>query len=256
MKKLKTAAISDTHSLHTKLIIEPCDVLIHSGDVSNIGEKQDVENFLFWFAKQPAKYKIFIAGNHDFFFDYDWKAYTPQGQKRMSRYAKKYTENDIDNLLSKYPNIIYLNNSSIIIEGIKFYGTPYSPCFYDWAFNRERGAGIQSEWDKIESDTNVLVVHGPPYHKGDELERLSPGENDYHIGDKNLKDTIENKLKQLTHCIFGHIHDNNRVKNYGLTEENGVSYINASILNDDYKVVNKPFYFEVEIEENRNSLKN
>lgn len=243
MKKLKIACISDTHNKHKFLTIEPCDILIHAGDISSVGYRLEIINFLDWFSEQPAKYKIFIAGNHDFFFDYDWKSYTPYGQIRMSKYAKRYSQKDVEELLGKYPNIIYLNNSSVTIEGVKFYGTPYSAWFHDWAFNRERGKDIQSEWDKIEVDTNVLIVHGPPYHKGDELERLNPGENDYHIGDKDLEDTIETKLTKLTHCIFGHIHDNNRVKNYGLTEENGVSYINASILNDDYNVVNQPFYF-------------
>jgi len=41
----------------------------HAGDISGRGNRVEVEDFLKWFAAQDYKYRIFIAGNHDFFFE-------------------------------------------------------------------------------------------------------------------------------------------------------------------------------------------
>ncbi len=64
---MKIVAISDTHGLHNNLALGSGDILIHAGDVSNKGEKQEVKDFLGWCEKQDFVSKIFIAGNHDFF---------------------------------------------------------------------------------------------------------------------------------------------------------------------------------------------
>jgi len=46
------------------------DILIHSGDCTNIGQQNDVRDFIDWFQKiEGFVYKIFIAGNHDFAFE-------------------------------------------------------------------------------------------------------------------------------------------------------------------------------------------
>jgi hypothetical protein len=57
-------------------------------------------------------------------------------------------------------NCTYLERASVEIEGVKFYGAPEQPCLNDMAFNRERGAELKEEWDKIPADTQVLVTHG------------------------------------------------------------------------------------------------
>ena len=51
--------ISDTHGFHRKVKVPFGQVLIHSGDISNRGEKYQVEDFIDWFVNQPHKYKIF-----------------------------------------------------------------------------------------------------------------------------------------------------------------------------------------------------
>ena len=66
---MKITAISDTHSLHHQLNLPGGDLLIHAGDVCNRGTQQEAVNFMEWIEKQPYTYKIFIAGNHDFFFE-------------------------------------------------------------------------------------------------------------------------------------------------------------------------------------------
>jgi predicted phosphodiesterase len=64
---MKFIAISDTHGLHAQLRLPKGDVLLHAGDVCSRGTEKEVLNFLAWFSEQDYKYKIFIAGNHDFY---------------------------------------------------------------------------------------------------------------------------------------------------------------------------------------------
>ena len=49
-------------------------------------------------------------------------------------------------------HIIFLNDSGCVLENIKIWGSPVQPWFYDWAFNRTRGAEIKKHWDLIPKD--------------------------------------------------------------------------------------------------------
>lgn len=64
-KGLKLVCISDTHSKHNNLSIPSGDVLIHAGDFSNVGKKEETSDFVDWLCSKPHSSKIFIAGNHD-----------------------------------------------------------------------------------------------------------------------------------------------------------------------------------------------
>ncbi len=208
---MKFVAISDTHGQHQKLTLPDGDVLIHAGDISSRGLAVEVTQFLNWFAVQNFKYKIFIAGNHDFFFEQE-------------------PENLIDEIIPA--GIIYLNDSEVIIEGIKIWGSPISPWFYNWAFNRHRGAAIQKHWNLIPHDTDVLITHGPAYNI---LDATVSGHN---AGCEDLLHTL-NTIQPKIH-LCGHIHEA-----YGIAEKLGITFINASVLNEKYQMVNEPVVFEV-----------
>jgi len=105
---LKFVTISDTHGKHNSLVLPQGDVLIHAGDVSMKGDEIEIVNFLSWFSAQDFQYKIFIAGNHDFYFE-------------------RESQDKILNLLPE--NIIYLNDSDIIINNTRIWGSPITPCF-------------------------------------------------------------------------------------------------------------------------------
>lgn len=141
---MRIVAISDTHSYHRKLAIPDADMLIHSGDWSFKGEVHIIEDMVKWAEKLPIKHKVFVAGNHEVGLQY--------GKKRKA-------------ILDLFNNagLHYLENNSIIIDGLKIYGSPASPFFYAWEFNYNRGRDIKQVWDKIPDDTNVLITHGPPY---------------------------------------------------------------------------------------------
>ena len=210
-KQMKIVAISDTHGQHEELLLPPGDVLIHAGDVSGRGYSKEIKKFIKWFAAQPYEYKIFISGNHDFFFEQKLRA-------------------EIEAVL--HPDIIYLNDSGISIDGINFWGSPVQPWFLDWAFNRQRGEDIDKHWNLIPSDTDVLITHGPPYGILDRTFR------DEQVGCEMLLKKIEEVKPKLS--IFGHIHEG-----YGIAERGGTTFVNASVLNLQYQLVNEPIVIEI-----------
>lgn len=201
---MKIICISDTHNKHHKLTLPPCDILIHAGDFSGKGKKEEINAFLDWFAseKVPGIFKIFIAGNHDFGMESEEKAFYENRAKELG--------------------LIYLNDSAITILGLKIWGSPITPWFHDWAFNRQRGEEIRKHWELIPSDTDILITHGPPFGI---LDKTWRGQN---VGCEELKKMIfeENKFKNLKLHVFGHIHEDK-----GIKELAGIRFINASSVN-------------------------
>jgi Icc-related predicted phosphoesterase len=208
---MRIIAISDTHGKHNELSIPPGDVVIHAGDIGNTSTAKETFNFFHWFSTLPHKHKIFIAGNHDFFFE------------KTPILALK--------VLVPY-NVIYLHDSGKIIDGVKFWGSPVTPWFHNWAFNRIRGRAILKHWDQIPMDTDVLITHGPAFGI---LDQMEDGEN---IGCKDLLETIT-KIKPKIH-ICGHIHEA-----YGQTTAGPTRFYNASMVNRKCNIANQPLVIDL-----------
>ena len=208
---MKFVIISDTHGQHKNLTLPKGDVIIHAGDISQRGKESEIIDFLNWFKDLDFKYKIFIAGNHDFFFE-------------------ETSEKDIQRIIPE--NIIYLCDSGVEVENIKIWGSPITPWFYDWAFNRPRGAQIALHWQLIPHDTDILITHGPVFGQ---LDKTTRGEN---VGCEDLLHAID-KIKPKIH-ICGHIHEG-----YGQTTSSKTKFINASVLDEKYALVNPPITFEL-----------
>ena len=231
---IKTAvAISDTHSWDSIIEVPTADLLIHSGDLTNIGTKTEITKSLTWLASLPHKHKVFIAGNHDFYLDTHWKAKTPEGERRHG-YRPKGTEDEIKELLAQFPSLIYLNDSGVEIEGLKIWGSPIQPWFHDWGFNRERGAEISKHWELIPQDTDILITHGPPFGI---LDKTVHGQ---YTGCDNLLKAIASKNIRLH--IFGHIHEGRGIS----TRDGGEGkphkrFLNASSLDEYYEPFPYPY---------------
>lgn len=182
-------AISDTHGYHRKIEIPETDFLICAGDISNKGEQAVVEDFLYWFNSQSAKHKILIFGNHEI------------GYSQKHRTKSLERDRICQNL-----NIHYLENSEVILEGLKFYGSPATPFFYDWEWNYQRGKDIQMVWDKIPLDTDVLITHGPAYGTLDLIEQeiFSKNGRDPHQGCQDLSNKISQLTQLKTHVCRSH----------------------------------------------------
>jgi predicted phosphodiesterase len=215
---MKITCISDTHNQHLHIPpdwLEGGDVLVHAGDVSGRGTLKEIEAFLEWFNEQPYTHKIMIAGNHDFWFER----------------TTAFVVNEM--LQEKYPNITYLNDTGIEIDGVKFWGSPVQPWFYDWAFNR-MGTDICKHWDMIPLDTQVLITHGPM--KGF-LDMTTRGVS---TGCPYLLEKSA-EMTNLKLFVCGHIHEA-----YGKFEfPDGGVFVNASTLNFNYQVQNKPIVVEI-----------
>lgn len=216
---MKITTISDTHNKHRQIKNIPySDILIHAGDISSQGQKHEVESFISWFKSQSHPYKIFIAGNHDLSF------------------VNK--EEWLVNILNEYqsdPNNYYLENNGCEIEGVKFWGSPATPTFHNWAFNYDRGAAIKVIWDLIPYGTNVLITHGPAAYILDYAGVT-------YTGCEALRYKIK-QVKPLLH-ICGHIHESR-----GIYQGIDTLYVNTSICNMNYSVANEPFLLDMNLEE-------
>lgn len=210
---------ADTHLCHKEVIgfkekelyTSNADMIICAGDFCNTGEIGDVIRFNNWFFQLPHKYKILIAGNHDRIFE---------------------LQPDVAQVfLNK--NIIYLQDEEVIIEGIKFYGTPWQLPFNNWAFNLPEEE-LDKKFSKIPNDVDVLITHSPPYGILDSIPSRS------NLGSKSLLKHVL-RITPKVH-IFGHIHGG-----YGMwrDEENNIVFINASVLDEDYRLINRCTRFSV-----------
>lgn len=212
---MKVVVISDTHNKHEFIDLPAGDVIVHAGDFSH--SMNQALNFVEWYGKLDYKYKILIAGNHE--------QYVSQiGYEKFSLYCAQN-------------NVIYLEDTSIEIEGIKFHGSPYSVNFCNWAFMKE-DEDLDAHWDNIPEDTDVLIVHGPAYNILDKVNQciLEP-----HVGSKGLQNrAIELSNKKLKYLITGHIHEA-----YGATEVGTLTCINACIFEHGYLGLKKPSSFEI-----------
>lgn len=193
---MKLVALSDTHNRHRFVDEIPGgDVLIHAGDITVNGKTSALKDFIDWFSQFPHEHKIVIAGNHDFCI-----------------------QNAMDpGTIFEGTGITYLEYDSVIIEGVKFYGCPYSNTFDGYAFS-------ELEEVPIPEDTDVLITHGPP-----------KGELDYvkftgHVGSKKIKE-VANKLDLKAH-IFGHIH--------GTENVSSGKFFNVSLTDEYYRICKEP----------------
>lgn len=209
---MKFVAISDTHCRHRSLRLPKGDVLLHAGDVGYRSNRHEIIDFLDWFSKQPFTYKIFIAGNHDFFFE-------------------KEKEAELKSMLPEH--VYYLKDEAVCINGINIWGSPYTPWFFRWAFNKRRGESLRNHWKLIPENTDVVLTHGPVYGILDTVV------NDQHAGDVDLLRRVL-EVKPKVH-VCGHIHEG-----YGTVRRHGIQFINASVLNEAYELVNKPIVFTVQ----------
>ena len=192
--------LSDTHSKHHELRNLPhADIIIHSGDISFAGSENEVMDFIEWFGGLPYKYKIFIAGNHDFCL----------------------FEANIDGLPE---NCFYLCNSSVTIQGVKFYG---APMFMEDAMTGDYDTNLQ----KIPIDTNVLITHQPPYSILDYSANINHG-------DRNLLEIVL-KIQPKYH-LFGHIH-----AAYGIEKTEHTTFVNSAILSENYELLNEPILLKI-----------
>ena len=205
---MKIIVLSDTHGFHDMLEIPDGDVLVHCGDFSMLGQQDELRAFNEFLGELPHAHKLVVAGNHDYCF-----------QNAREQSVK---------LLS---HGVYLQDTCLLVDGIKFYGSPWQPEFMRMAFNLTEDE-LAKKWALIPDDTDVLITHTPPAGVRD---LNSKGERK---GSTSLRETV-NRLS-VSHHFFGHIHEG-----YGVEVIDGKKYVNACNCDIDFQPINPPVVVSV-----------
>jgi len=172
---MRLVCVADTH-LYEPEGVPDGDVLIHAGDALRRGTLEELEHFVTWLHAQPHAHRVVIAGNHDWCF----------ARERQAARARLG------------PDVVYLQDSEATIDGVRFWGSPWQPEFYSWAFNLPRGEALAAKWALVPPGVDVLITHGPPHGYGD---RTWDGPQ----GCEALRAALP-RIAPALH-VFGHIHE-------------------------------------------------
>lgn len=210
---VKIVFMSDTHDQLDRFKVPDGDILIHAGDGTNRGSAAELQRLNQHMAALPHPFKVYVPGNHDFMF-----------QEDPERAMKIFTAAQV------------LIDAGTEILGLKIYGSPFTPQFYDWAFMEPRNQ-IHKHWDVIPEGLDFLVTHGPPYGI---LDRNQRGTN---CGCEALRDAI-GRVKPKFH-VFGHIHEAYG-ENFNQLISPTTEFLNVSSCNGMYFPVNEPVVIDYE----------
>src|SRR5215469_15907640 len=175
--------ISDLHGFFPKM--EGGDLLIVAGDLTAKDTINCWIKFYDWLKAQDYREKIVIGGNHD----HDLEDYV----------------DEMDTLGKPFEGIAtFLCDSGTTFEGLKIWGSPWTPTFPGINPKCTAFTGTEEEiyerFVKIPQDVDILVTHGPAWKELDlTLSRHSAGSTALHGW---LKYVGRPKLH-----IFGHIHE-------------------------------------------------
>ena len=210
--KTSICAIADLHC-QTNLRTPEADILVVAGDLTYRGTIQELQKVRRWLVSQPQPHKVVIAGNHDFCFQND-------------------ARHEAEHMMGG-DGIIYLRDEAATVAGVKIYGSPWQPWFYDWAFNLPRGPALAEKWALIPDNLDLLVVHGPPHGYGD---LTSEGER---AGCEDLYRAIVKKTPK--NVVYGHIHEN-----VGRWQVGPSTLYNCSVGPNGLSYSGQPVLFEIE----------
>jgi Icc-related predicted phosphoesterase len=220
---MKLWVISDSHGFHRYLDVPEVDMAIFCGDESNSFDPAkncyEAKDFLDWYNELKIPYKIFVPGNHS--------------TSIFRGYIRK----------EEYMNIIWFFNETKIINGLKIFGSPYTPRYGEWSYMYNRKDAYKY-WDCIEEGTSITINHGPPQGILD----LAEDENDrsriVQVGCKTLFSKIKEIKPQLS--CFGHIHSCRKkgIYNNGVYYNGSTTFVNASCLDHGDNSLSNGYIFE------------
>jgi|SRR5271170_1013836 len=215
--------IADLHGHYPEL--EGGDLLIVAGDLVKHGTANEYDYFQNWCLTQKYTQIIVIAGNHDVALINDpW-------------------------LTSECVSFKYLCDSGTEFEGLKIWGSPWTPLFKGvnpqcTAFMLPE-AELEAKFALIPDDTEILITHGPP------LGVFDWNNQNMSCGSRSLV-MRATSLPNLKLFAFGHLHGAYGMMDMAkVNEEIGVAFLNkkcksypivtnCSHVNEHYDPVNKP----------------
>jgi len=203
---MRVVITSDLHGFLPE--IPECDLLVIAGDVCpaydhslDFQHQWLLGSFRKWIDDAPAKRIVGTWGNHDL----------------IAENQQIFRDED---------PVTFLLDQAIQIDGVRIYGSPWQPRFFDWAFNLDLPE-LAVKFSQI-PDCDILITHCPPLWYGDSIK---PGSAN--LGSEALLKKIDEIQPKL--CCFGHIHGG-----YGCYHRNNSMLVNGAHCNEHYQPVNKP----------------
>jgi hypothetical protein len=225
--------ISDTHNFEFdsasggafSLPLPKVDVVLHCGDLTNVGGSSSFKNVLKMLGAIDAEKKLVIAGNHDLDLDKEYGRNSLQEGDDPEEVKKEHLEEHATAMsimtgplaAAAAAGVTYLEEgiyTFTLKSGARFtvYASPYQPEFENWAFGYERtedrfntseqvAEGVKSIAQKPVPDfpgVDIMMTHGPPKGILDECEQGS-------MGCENLL-RAAGRARPRLYC-FGHIHE-------------------------------------------------
>jgi len=213
--KMKIVLISDTHGYELKDLPHG-DLLVHCGDWSGGGAYVETFYFIKWMSSVKQNYTygvVCVPGNHDRFVE---------------------SAPDLTKVQFNDAGIKLLINENIEINGVKIFGTPYTPNFYNWTF-MGTDTQLTKHFEAMSADTDLVISHGPPYGILDYVGR----DGGLSVGSLALLYKIQEVKPKVV--VFGHIHEGR-----GSTDQNGISYYNVSSVDEYYRPIHAPVVIDVD----------
>lgn len=211
---MKVAAISDTHGRRS-WEMPNCDVFIHAGDMTGRGSLPETADFANRLRKEMESsggptHAIIVPGNHDECFET-----LPKAARGLFG-----------------ANVHVLEDEPLILEGVSFYGSPWTPPFMRWHFMAEESR-LARLYQNMPASVDVLVTHGPPYGI------LDPGWKLIHAGSTSLAATVAER--NVRHHVFGHLHG----AGGQMIQQGHTIFYNVAACDEEYRLINQPRVFEV-----------
>lgn len=220
-ESLTVVALSDTHG--TLPEVPQCDLLLIAGDVVPLVPKEAFAlqaawldgAFREWLEGVPADEVVFVPGNHDTV--YEWaKGIVPLGLRCHTLIDEAYE-----------------------YKGLKVYGSPWQPWFWDWAFNAHEKQ-LASRWEAIPDDADVVVLHGPPHLLGDYV-----AHDHENPGSPSLAARLDAIRPAL--AVYGHIHGSRGLYSFSPREgARDTVLANVSVMDEGYKNARPPVSFRLD----------
>ena len=121
-------------------------------------------------------------------------------------------------------NCFYLYNSGITINEIRFWGIPFF-------FSPDEPNSNTKTIDLVPNDADVIITHRPPFGILDQSSNTR-------FGCSDLLQAVT-RIRPAYH-LFGHIHDA-----YGIEKHKQTTFLNAAVVDTNYRLVNDPILFEL-----------
>ena len=227
---MRICAFSDMHG-NLDFKVEPCDIVLICGDIvplkiqgyTSPSEEWFKATFIPWCNNLPCEKVVFIGGNHD------WLIMRHPDRIRI--------------MLEGQDKIVYLDCETFEYKGKTIFGTPWCKPFGRWAFmeSYEEQDARYSRYVDIIGNIDILMSHDAPYGVSDVLlQRDCWWADGSHIGNESIRKLLD-KAKPSIH-VFGHLHSCEHNK----TEHNETDVYCVSLLDENYDMVYKPLYVEIE----------